>query len=161
MKKFAILMALLSVSLTFVFGQNTTDTISMKKKSGGYVFYQVEKRLTMSQLIMTLKPNEQAYKQLKSAQANYTMGQVLGYAGGFIIGYQIVNALWNSEINWRMAGLGAGLIVFAIPLSQSFNSKAKQAIDTYNSDLQSISYREKSEIQFSITENGIGLVLRF
>ncbi|KAF0201600.1 MAG: hypothetical protein FD170_2606 [Bacteroidetes bacterium] len=161
MKKFAASIALLMVSLTFAFGQTTTDTISMKKKSGGFEFYQGENRLTMNQLIMTIKPNEQAYSQIKSAQANYTFALVLSYAGGFMVGYPIGTAIGGGDPNWLLAGIGASLIVFSIPLSQSFNTKAKQAIDTYNRGLQTSSSLERSELKFSISENGIGLVLRF
>lgn len=161
MKKLTLILTLLTAISTCSFGQRTTDTISMKKVPGGYQFYQGENRLTLSELIVTIKPNEQAYKQIKSAQANYTMGQVLGYAGGFIIGYQLGRALWSSEVNWRMAGLGAGLIVIAIPVGQGFNTKARQAIDTYNRGLPASARRNKSEINLSATGNGIGLVLEF
>jgi hypothetical protein len=161
MKKLSLILTVLTIISTCSFGQHTTDTISMKKVPGGYQFYQGENRLTISELIVTIKPNAQAYQQIKSAQANFTMGQVLGYAGGFIIGYQLGRALWSSEVNWRMAGLGAGLIVLAIPVSQGFNTKARQAIDTYNRRLPASAHRNKSEINLSATGNGIGLVLKF
>jgi hypothetical protein len=161
MKKLTLILSLITIISNFSFGQNNTDTISMKKGQGAYQFYMGESRLTISQLIITIKPNELAYKQIKSAQASYTMGQVLGYAGGFIIGYQLGSALWSSKVNWRMAGLGAGLIVFSIPISQGFNTKARQAIGTYNSGLQTSASRKKNELKISASANGIGLVLLF
>lgn len=78
-----------------------------------------------------------------------------------MVGYPIGTAIGGGDPNWLLAGIGASLIVFSIPLSQSFNTKAKQAIDTYNRGLQTSSSLERSELKFSISGNGIGLVLRF
>jgi len=60
-----------------------------------------------------------------------------------------------------MAGIGAGLIVVSIPISQSFNKKAKQAVDTYNGGLQTSSFWDKNELKLTMTGNGIGLTLNF
>ncbi|WP_296297002.1 hypothetical protein [Lentimicrobium sp.] len=60
-----------------------------------------------------------------------------------------------------MAGLGAGLIVLGHSVGQGFNTKARQAIDTYNRGLPASARRNKSEINLSATGNGIGLVLKF
>ncbi len=53
--------------MTFTFGQTVSDSISMKKVFGGYQFYQGEQRLNIKQLANTMKPNDLAYKQIKSA----------------------------------------------------------------------------------------------
>ena len=57
-----------------------------------------------------------------------------------------------------MAGIGAGLIVVSIPISQSFNKKAKQAVDTYNGGLQTSSFWDKNELKLTMTGNGIELL---
>lgn len=161
MKRIAIIMTLLTVSLAFTFGQTVTDSISMKKVLGGYLFYQGEKRLNMNQLVNAVKPNEQAYKQIKSAQSTYTLATIIGFAGGFMVGWPIGTSIGGGEPNWTMAGIGAGLMVVSIPISQNFNKQAKQAVDTYNGGLQTSSFWNKSELRFSMTGNGIGLTLRF
>ncbi len=161
MKRIAVIMTLLTLSLTFTFGQTVTDSITMEKVFGGYQFYQGYKRLNMNQLVSTMKPNEQAYKQIKSAQSTYTVAMIFCYAGGFMVGWPIGTAIGGGEPNWAMAGIGAGLIVVAIPIGHSFNKKAKQAVDTYNGRLQSISFRDTSELKLSMTGNGVGLILRF
>ena len=57
-----------------------------------------------------MKPNEQAYKLIKSAQSTYTWGKcIFSYAGGFMIGYPLGTALGGGEPNWAMANIGAGL----------------------------------------------------
>lgn len=161
MKKIAIILTLLAVSMSFTFGQTVSDSVSMKKVFGGYQFYQGEKRLNMNQLVNMMKPNNQAYQQIKSAQSTYTLSTIIGGVGGFMVGWPIGTALGGGDPNWTMAGIGAGLIVVSIPISQSFNKKAKQAVETYNSGLQTSSFWDKNELKLSLTGNGLGLTLNF
>ena len=161
MRKIAIILTLLVVSMSFTFGQTASDSISMKKVFGGYQFYQGEQRLNVNQLVNTMKPNNQAYQQIKSAQSIYTLSTIIGGVGGFMVGWPIGTALGGGEPNWTMAGIGAGLIVVSIPISQSFNKKAKQAVETYNSGLQTNSFWDKNELKLSLTGNGLGLTLNF
>lgn len=161
MRKTAIILTLLAVSMSFTFGQTASDSISMKKVFGGYQFYQGEQRLNMIQLVNTMKPNNQAYQQIKSAQSTYILATIISGVGGFMVGWPIGTALGGGEPNWTMAGIGAGLIVVSIPISQSFNKKAKQAVETYNGGLQTSSFWDKNELKLSLTGNGIGLTLNF
>lgn len=161
MKKIAIIMTLLTVSLTFAFGQNVNDAILMKKSFGSYQFYQGDKRLNMRQLVDVMRPNEQAYMQIKSAKSTYTLAAIVGATGGFMVGWPLGTALGGGEPNWVMAGVGAGLIVVSIPITQNFNKKAKQAVDTFNGGLQSNSFWDNRELRLAMTGNGIGLVFRF
>jgi len=47
----------------------------------------------MIQLVNTMKINEQAYMQIKSAQSTYTMAMILSYAGGFMVGWPLGTAI--------------------------------------------------------------------
>lgn len=160
MRKLTIILALLTVCVASAFGQSTADSISLIKSFGTYQFYQGENRLTMKQLTTKLKPNEQAYKELRSAKAVYTTAMIFSYAGGFMVGWPIGTAIGGGEPNWALAGIGAALIVVTITLNQNFNKKAKQAVDTYNSGLGKSAFWDKTELKLSMTGNGIGLILR-
>lgn len=48
MKRITFIISLLTVTYAFVFGQISTDSVSMKKVFGGYQFYQGEKRFCMT-----------------------------------------------------------------------------------------------------------------
>lgn len=161
MKKTAIIFALLAASISFIFGQTASDSITMKKVFGGYQFYQGERLLKMSELTSTMVLNNEAYKQIKSAQSTYTMATIFSYAGGFLVGWPLGTAIGGGEPNWTLAAIGAGLIVVTIPITQSFNKKAKQAVDTYNGGLQTSSFWDRNELNLSLTGNGIGLTLNF
>jgi len=161
MKKLTLILTFLVAGMTFTFGQIATDTIYAKKVFGGYQFYQGETRLGMNQLVNVMKPNEQAYAQIKSAQSNYTLATVFGAAGGFMIGWPIGTAVGGGEPNWVMAGIGAGLVIISIPITQSSNKKAIQAVRIYNSGMLSSSFWDNHELKFSMTPHGVGLSLRF
>ena len=161
MKRTAIIIFLMTISFASTFGQTTTDSISMNKVFGGYQFYQGNQRLTMNQLANAMRQNEQAYNQMKSARSSSTLAAIIGGVGGYMVGYPIGTAIGGGDPNWTMAGIGAALIAIAIPISSSSSNKAKQAADIYNAGLQPISYRDKSELRFSMSENGVGLTLRF
>ncbi len=161
MKKIALILALLAVSMSFIFGQTASDSITMKKVFGGYQFYQGEQLLKMGDLTSAMVLNKEAYKQIKAAQSTYTMASILSYAGGFLVGWPLGTVIGGGEPNWTLAAVGAGLIVVSIPISQSFNKKAKQAVDTYNGGLQTSSFWDRNELNLSMTGNGIGLTLNF
>ncbi|MCK5775161.1 MAG: hypothetical protein KAH25_03240 [Bacteroidales bacterium] len=161
MKKMTIIITLLFMSFTSVFGQEVTDSITMKKVFGGYHFYQGEEKIDMNQLVNTIKPNEQAYEQIKSAQSERVFALLLSGTGGFMIGWQLGKSIGGGEPNWLLAGVGVGLFVVSIPISKSSNKKIKQAVDLYNHELQTASFWDKKELNLSMTESGVGLVLRF
>jgi hypothetical protein len=161
MKKIAIVFFLLISCFTSSIGQTASDSITMKKVFGGYQFNQGEQRLSVKDLVDVVKPNEYAYSQMKAAQSNYNLASVIGFAGGFMVGWPVGSALAGGDPEWVLAGIGAGLIVVSIPLTNKFNKQAKQAVESYNGNLQTTSFWQKSELEFCMTGNGVGLALRF
>jgi hypothetical protein len=161
MRNLTVLGILLFVCISSTFGQNPADSIVMKKAFGGYQFYQYDKRLNMSQLVEAMQTNEQAYKEIKAAQSTYTFAAIIGGAGGFMVGWPLGTAVAGGEPNWTLAGIGAGLIVISIPISQKFNKQAKTAVNTFNDGLKTSSFLEKTELRLAFTGNGIGLTIRF
>lgn len=161
MKRILLIWTLLIVCFSFAFGQAPTDSIRMEKIFGGYQFYQGNNRLKMSQLVRIMQPNEQAYKEIKAAQSTNTIASVIGGIGGFMVGWTLGTVAGGGEPIWAMAGVGAGLIAVAIPISHKFNKQAKTAVNTFNGGLKTSSLLNKTELEFACTENGIGLVLKF
>ncbi|MGI6342438.1 MAG: hypothetical protein ACOXZ9_05620 [Bacteroidales bacterium] len=161
MKKIAIVLFLLSVSVSFAFGQTSSDSILIKKVYCGYEFYQGDQKLTLNKLAKIMEPNEQASRLIKSAQSNSTIAMILGYTGGFLIGWPIGTIVSGGDPYWLMAGVGLGIIIIRIPISKSAVKKTKHAVEMYNAGLQTSSFWDKNELKLSVTENGIGLVLKF
>lgn len=142
------------------FGQNT-DSITCIEEFGKYQFYQGGGRLSMSKLITAMKPNEKAYKEMKEAQSTYIISHIIGFAGGFMIGWPIGIAMHGGDPNWTLAGVGAGLIVVQIAINQQYSKQAKSAVDTFNGGLKTSSFWYKTELRFVMRGNGLGLKLLF
>lgn len=161
MSKLKLIFWLVILSNTLAFGQDLSDSITMKKVFGGYQFYEGTKRLNMTQVIYAMKDNEEAYAHIKSAQSANVMATIFAGAGGFLVGYPIGTALAGGEANWTLAAVGAGFMLVSIPFSQKFNKQAKQAVRTYNGGRNTSWLRSEKELRLAMTGNGVGLVLVF
>ena len=162
MKQVLSIIVLILLCVSHTSAQSAADSITVKKVFGGYQFRQGDKLLSLNQLSKVLKTNDEAWDQYKSAQANSTLALIFGCAGGFLIGRPIGTAIAGGEPNWALAGIGAGLVIVAIPIATGFNTKAKQAVQTYNSGLRKTSgFRDNNQLKLSLTGYGIGFALRF
>lgn len=117
--------------------------------------------MSMNQLVNALEPNTQAFNLIVSAQTSSTIATILEMAGGFMIGWPIGTAIGGGEPNWVLAGVGAGLVVIAIPLRHNFIMKARQAVDIHNGGLGTSSFSEKRELDLTFNGNGLGISLWF
>lgn len=153
--------SILIVALTTIFLCNA-QKIEAEKVLGGYKYTQNEHRMTMYDLVKTMKPNPQAYDLIKKAQSNHVLASIIGAAGGGLVGWPIGTALGGGDPNWTLLGIGAGLIAVGIPISSSANKKVKQAVDLYNSSLNSTSFYEfKPDFKVMVKGNGIGFSMSF
>jgi hypothetical protein len=137
------------------------DSIVIKTNFAGYRVFQGHNSINLKQLVNTMKPNEQAYKMIKSARSTYTIATILNYAGGFMIGWTLGMYMVGEEPDWGIAGVGVGLAAVSIPIIIRSNKKAKQAINVYNSQFRTASFSARQELRFQFTGNGIGLAIRF
>lgn len=151
-----IIISILLVSFSQIFAQNQTDTIEVKKT----VFKQNGKILKTRQLLEITKINQEAYKEMKIAKSNYDAGNVFGFLGGFMVGYPIGTAIGGGDANWTLAGIGAGLIIIAIPFSIAYSKHAKNAVKIYNNGLLKTESR-KIDFNFGFTCDGIGIRMTF
>lgn len=160
MKTLTMILILMTICASTCFAQQN-DTITKVRAFGGYRFYKGGKMLTMNQLAHAVRSNDQAFRAARSAQSNHTFASIIGGAGGFLVGWPVGTALGGGEPNWALAGVGAGLIVLSIPISQSAAKHAVNAVDVYNDGLRAVSTRQKSEWRLAATPHGVGLTLRF
>ena len=139
--------------------QNQSDSISVKK-AFGTIFKQNGKVLTPGKLMSIVQSNPSAFEEMKVAKSNYGVGSVIGFAGGFMVGYPIGTALAGGKADWALAGIGAGLIVASIPFSSAYVSHAKKAVKMYNAGLKQTGMDHVS-YQLGLAANGIGLKIWF
>lgn len=161
MKRLILLLAIFITTIAFTYGQAETDSIVAKKVFGGYQFYQGNRVLNMKNLLKAVEANESVHQQIKETRSAAAIVTVFSSVGGFMIGWQLGAALGGGEPNWALAGIGAGIVVVAIPISVNVDKKVKQAVDTFNKELPSGDFGMKKEVSLSMTSNGVGLIFTF
>lgn len=159
MKRYLIFFSFLVSS--FSYAQTTTQPVELKKVFGGYQFYQGTKRLTMNKLVNSLKSNSESYAEIKKAQTNYYISSLIGGVGGFMVGFPIGTAMGGGEANWKMAGIGAGIIALSVPISIRCNKQIKKATEIFNSSLNSTSFWNKHDLRLSLALNKAGVSISF
>ncbi len=158
MKKTVLSLILAFTSMSLCIAQQ----IEIKKVFGGYKYYQDGENLRIGKLVKIMESNPQAFGIIKKAQSNNTIAYIMGVTGGGLIGWQTGTNSAGGDANWALAGLGAGLIVVGIPISLGVEKKKKQAVELYNSSLNSTTNNEfKPEFKVMTNGNGIGLSMIF
>lgn len=147
---------------TYAAIESENDSIIIKNGAlGGQSYYLNSKRLSAAQLSTMMKPNEQAFKYINTGRTLNTFGNILGVAGGFMVGYTLGRAMVGGEINWTIPLIGAGLVVVSLPLNASGNKKIRSAVELYNQGLGKTSFLNKTQWKLACTNNGIGIVVNF
>jgi hypothetical protein len=144
-----------------IFSQNQNDSIQAKKVFGGYKFESKGKILTLGDMLEMMKDNPEAYQYMEKAKSSAGIANVLGFAGGFMIGWPLGTAMGGGKPNWAIAGVGCGLLIVAIPISSSSNKNAMIAVDKFNAKRKGLSYRGQYDLKLGLNPNGLALVLRF
>ncbi|MEM6643851.1 MAG: hypothetical protein AAF616_12800 [Bacteroidota bacterium] len=119
-------------------------------------FYSDDKIVGLADYVALMKPNLEAFELAKQAKSSYNTATVLGFVGGFMIGWPLGSALGGGDPNWALAGIGAGIVVIAIPIQASGAKKMKKATDLYNK-----SFTTASRLYFQAQPNQVGLLFRF
>ena len=154
----------LAISLIFVvtyslYGQSPSDSISIKRGLGP-VFIQHGEKLNARALLEITSVNSEAHKEMKIAKGNSDAGSVIGFAGGFLVGWPLGTALGGGDPNWTLAAIGAGLIVISIPFENAYSKHARKAVAIYNAGLRQ-SARSTPEIRLGMSYNGFGVRVKF
>lgn len=158
MKKTILTLTFTLATMTFCNAQK----IEVEKVLLGYKYTQNGNPMSMKDLVKTMEPNQQAFSLIKKAQLNNTFASIIGFVGGFLIGWPIGTAIRGDKANWTLAGIGAGIAAIGIPFSSSANKQARQAVELYNSSFNSASfYKLNSKFKIVASGNGIGLSINF
>lgn len=161
MKKTLLLLVLFFVSIFTSNAQDSSTKIEVKKVFGSYIYKQNDKNLSGKQLTELMKSNNEALELIKSANSSKTWATILGGAGGALIGFPIGTAIGGGDAKWELAGIGAALLLVAIPISNNYNKKSKKAVDMFNSGFSSTAYQFKPTFDLNLKGNSIGLRMTF
>jgi hypothetical protein len=115
--------------------------------------------LKPKEVLNVMEGNPDAYAAYKKAKSNYDAGQVIGFIGGFMIGYPLGSALGGGDPQWGIAAGGVGLLLLNLPLISGYKKHSRNAIELYNG--LSGSTAKNYSIEFTPTATGAKVVLRF
>lgn len=132
--------------------------IEMIKTFGGVRFERDSISYSPKQILDILSDNETAYLEFKRAKSNYDFAGVLGFAGGFMIGFPLGSALFGGDPEWGLAAGGVALILASIPLNNAFKNHAQSALDIYNRGEPTA---RQPKVKFYFTGTGASVVLKF
>lgn len=163
MKLFYFILAFILLCASESTAQQTYTPITTQKAFIGYRFHtNGQKNLSPQEVIALLRTNPDAHALAQKARANKVFIDILGGAGGFMVGYPLGAALANGEPDWTLAGVGAGLILASVPFTIKYNKKIKEAVDTYNAGSPAAQTQTTStSFYIGSTHHGIGLTLAF
>jgi hypothetical protein len=157
--KYFLIICILFLCITDLFSQNQTDSLEMETIIGT-VFRQNDVILAPKDVLSVMQLNEQAYNEMSIALSCRNSGFVLGMGGGFAVGFAIGRVISGREPNWVLAGLGVAGIVGSFALQSAYYTRARNAINIFNSGLNPASNRYPA-FNIAISGNGIGICMKF
>lgn len=149
--------AMFFVGLASVFAQNASDTIVVEKNKYYYHGMQIE---SMRQIKSLVANDELALKEVKKASVVSGFSSVIGYLGGFAIGYE-VGSMFFGKFNPYIFGGGLAVAGLSIGLGAVSNNHLKKGVAIYNANLGKTAYGGGVELNFGLAPGGVGLTLSF
>lgn len=159
--KRALLALVLVLSCVTLYSQEKTDTIAVEKVGGGYKFLYKDVTLNLTQLSDAVKSNPLANSEMSKAKTANVFGSILAYTGGYMIGYPVGTMLGGGQMNWAMFGIGTGLAILTIPISNAINKHLNAAVSAFNANPNGLSMSTKKELKLDMADSGIGLKMTF
>lgn len=138
----------------------TPDVITYVKSDGMYKYYHKNRMINTRVLSGLLSLNNAAYEQYKEYRGNKALSNIFGFAGGFLMGWNIGHIIIGQEPNWYVFGGGAFLALISVPISFNAIDYLHNAIDLYNRGLKSTS-SVKKEVIFGLHNGKPGLRIMF
>lgn len=156
MKKILLLLILLPIiTCNGTLAQSLPQSIVVQKSK----FYQNDRLLKPAELQSIFANNPAAYEAMRKAKGNYDAASVIGFVGGFLVGWPIGTSIGGGDPNWALAGVGAGLVLLSIPFASGYTKYATEAANIYNNSLEEkAAYRPYWRI--GTTRHGLGICLK-
>lgn len=127
---FAIILFVLFGQLGFA---QSEKKLTLSKDFWGYKYLEGRNAISKQQAMRLLESNPEAIKLFKQGNSNLVPAGILGFAGGFMIGWPIGESLGGKkDPQWGLAAGGLALVIVGGVLEKSFQKKANQAFDLYN-----------------------------
>jgi len=130
--------------------------LTMVKGFGAVRFEYDTLTVSARQVSQLLRLEPDAYEAFRRARSNQTVAGIVGAAGGVVLGFAAINSLLTSQMDWRAASVGAGLVLLSVPFERRFRQRATRALDLYNRNASA-----RLVPVWQIGSHGVGVTIRF
>jgi len=162
MKKLLYILIILLWPQIQTFGQETPDTIHFKSNGLNYRCTLNGNDLTLSQLTTVIKTNPTSLHYLNAAKLSNAISSVFIYTGSFLVGYGIGYSISRHYAYLNFIYLGFGIMLFDLPIHYAIKENIHKSINIYNGSIKNKSSVSNGiKLNVGITQNGIGLVMKF
>lgn len=138
--------------------------IEIKKTVWEKIYLLEGVKLSFNDINTLTAPYPEAQAYMERAKSTGSTATFLGMLGGGLLGFGVGSliATRDSRAGYYTLGIGAIIVIIAIPVSIKSGRHVYHAVNIYN-DAQDLSLNTspKTEIQLSLTGNGIGFQYRF
>lgn len=162
MKKSVFFLLFMALGLASAFSQTSNDSIYTEKVVGGHKYIKSGSSLSWNQLYDILGEDPDTRQEVNMTRVNDGVGTVLGYVGGFCIGFSIGNMIFNgaNKVNMILGGAGIGTAAIGFVFASAAEKHMMNAISIYNANLGKTAGGDVS-LNFGLTQSGVGLTLSF
>jgi hypothetical protein len=155
MNKFCLLLILLPLCfIEPVAAQSEADTLHIRETTLGDMYYYHNEHVKFWKVDELVASNAKALTLWGRGKICTSFSWILGFAGGFLVGYPVGTYLANNsnvKQRWWLAGIGAGVIAGAVGLEFVAKNYYRRAIKQYNSAIRASSYKvELSPMMMSV-----------
>jgi hypothetical protein len=124
------------LTITVVWGQKK-DTLDYFVKPMGFYGYKVnQKEVSPKEFYYTYSKDATTIDDFKAGKFNTTVGTILTYTGGFMLGWQLGDMIFKKSNNYNFAYVGAGLLAIGIPMAWVGQNKSTKALVSFNASDQ-------------------------
>jgi hypothetical protein len=133
-KKLIILLVILFSLTSKILAQSPTleqDTVQYQRSGIFYKGVHYNKPQQIESILLK-EPNDQIPSLLESYKSNRGAANVLGFIGGFGIGWSLGGIISGKPFNTGIFAGGAGVLIIGTIVNGSANNKLRQAVAEYN-----------------------------
>ena len=160
MKTKLFLLGLLVVLLPLKTAAQSSEIEIVKKNkfmAPTYKIYDIE--LSKEQFINLFKNDPEMKTLYNSLNVNYGVDALLSASASILVFWPVTQKIQGKDPNWNLAYIGAGCFALSVPFKIRFHKKAKEAVEYYNNSR--LRKNEAVHVNFKLSGNGIGLVMKF
>ncbi|MCR5036461.1 MAG: hypothetical protein K6A73_03970 [Bacteroidales bacterium] len=161
MKKLVFLIFSIIFGINFVYSQSSNEPIVIEDDILGHHYYHGDNEIkTISKMKAIVANDELALQEIKKAAVPQGVSYVFAFAGGFAIGWEIVDILYGKFNPYILAG-GVGMTAVGYGFSALADKHILKGVQIYNSNLETPSQSDDVKLEVGFVPGGVGFTLYF